>query len=164
MRLHFAAIPVLDGAAEEEELNRFFATHRVISVDRQLVDDGPRSVWTVCVSWVPGGAQGDTTGDGRKSRVDYRETLNEAEFAVFSKLRDARKALAERDSVPPYAIFTNEQFAEMLRRKVRTLEDLARIEGVGPARVEKYGTMVIELLRTLPEAAPTASAEPTPAR
>lgn len=107
MRLHFATIPLHDSdLTAEEELNRFLATHRIVSVDRQFVSDGARSVWAICVTWVEGRAP-DARGQGesRKGRVDYRDVLDADHFAVFAKLRDFRKAIAEREGVPPYTIF-----------------------------------------------------------
>jgi hypothetical protein len=53
--------------------------------------------------------------------VDYKEVLNEADFAVFSRLRDLRKVIAEKEAVPAYAIFTNEQLAAMVTGKVDRL-------------------------------------------
>lgn len=35
MRFHFAAIPLLDSAAAERDLNSFLASHRVVSLDRR---------------------------------------------------------------------------------------------------------------------------------
>ncbi len=55
MRMHFICVPVLDGGAAEGELNRFLASNRVLAVERQLVVDGTRSAWAVCVSYVEGG-------------------------------------------------------------------------------------------------------------
>ena len=159
MRQHFVTVPLYDGAAAEEELNRFLASHRVIGIERHFVADGPRSVWALCVSWVvtPPREEGSTPAEGRKGRVDYRETLSAEDFAVFVKLRDTRNALAERDGVPPYAVFTNEQLAEVVRRKVTSTAGLAQIEGVGPARIEKYGAA---LLAALPPALPASPDAP----
>ena len=39
-------------------------------------------------------------------RVDYREVLSAEQFEVFSKLREVRKEVAEREAVAVYAIFT----------------------------------------------------------
>ena len=72
-------------------------------------------------------------------KVDYREVLSAEDFAVFSKLREVRKGLAEKEGVPPYTIFTNEQFATVVRQKVTTKAALEKVEGVGAARLEKYG-------------------------
>ena len=46
-----------------------------------------------------------------------------------------------------YAVFSNEQLAEMVRRGVESAAALGAIEGVGPARVERYGAAVLERLR-----------------
>jgi ribonuclease D len=48
--------------------------------------------------------------------------------------------------VPAYAIFTNEQLAEIVQRKLRTASALGEIEGVGKARVDKYGALFLALL------------------
>jgi superfamily II DNA helicase RecQ len=76
--------------------------------------------------------------------VDYKEVLKPEEFEVFSRLRDWRKGVAEKDSVPVYVVFTNEQLAEMVKRRVSTKAALKEIEGVGESRIEKYGDAVLE--------------------
>ena len=43
---------------------------------------------------------------------------------------------------------TNEQLAEMVTRRTLTQTDLASIEGIGKARLEKYGTAFLNLLKT----------------
>ena len=72
--------------------------------------------------------------------------LNEADFALFAKLRDLRKKLAEQEGVPAYALFTNEQLAQMAQQRVTTQAQLAALDGVGPARIEKYGEAFLNLL------------------
>lgn len=122
-----------------EELNQFLRSHRVVNVDRQLINDGQNSYWTFCVSWLPAGSPGPKASRSSKPRVDYRQVLNEHDFAVFARLRTLRKELAEAEGVPAYALFTNEQLAEMVRRKAATPTALAEIQGVGEGRVAKYG-------------------------
>ena len=67
-------------------------------------------------------------------RVDYREILRDAEFAVFPKLRALCKALAERDGVPPHAVFTNEQLAAIVQQdpgQYGPCESVERWSGLG---------------------------------
>jgi superfamily II DNA helicase RecQ len=78
--------------------------------------------------------------------VDYKEVLNEADFAVFSRLRDLRKVIAEKEAVPAYAIFTNEQLAAMVTGKVESLTEMGKIDGIGAARIEKYGAAFLKAL------------------
>lgn len=143
MRLHFAHVPALDPTAAEAEFNAFLAGHPVVSSDRQLVLSGASAYWAVAISWL------DARGPAEPKRgdhPDYRELLPEAEFAVCGRLRVARKAWAERDGVPPYAVFTNEQLAAIAKRRVDRLAQLADIEGVGKAKLEKYAKAVLALL------------------
>jgi hypothetical protein len=93
MRLHFVTVPNHGSAAAEEELNQFLATHRVLAVDRQLVADGPRSAWAICVTF-PEAGTGAATADANKKRVDYCELIPDADFQVFARLRDLRKQIA----------------------------------------------------------------------
>ena len=55
-------------------------------------------------------------GVSKTGRIDYKEVLDEKTFALFSKLREKRKVLAEKDAVPVYSVFTNEQLAQMAQR------------------------------------------------
>ncbi len=49
--------------------------------------------------------------------------------------------------MPAYALFTNEQLAAMVRQRVATAAALAEIDGVGAARVAKYGAPFLDVLR-----------------
>lgn len=146
MRFHFAAIPVLDSAAAERDLNAFLAAHRVVTVDRQLIASGLQSTWAVCVAYSAAPAPAAPSDSGGRERIDYKQVLAPAEFAQFTKLRELRKQLAERDGVPAYAIVTNEQLAAIVRQPVTSLAELAAIDGVGPARVDKYGRAILSAL------------------
>ena len=55
-------------------------------------------------------------------------------------------AEAEKEGVPVYTIFTNEQLAQMVQKKVNSKVGLKEIEGVGDARVEKYGEALMQML------------------
>ena len=148
VRMRFFKVP-LHGGQAEEELNKLLVSSRVVSVDRQFVSDGEHSAWAVCVSLLDGQAKAPI----RKGKVDYREILSEADFAVSAKLRALRKALADQEGVPAYGLFTNEQLANMVRNKVQSRAALAAIDGVGQARVAKYGGAFINVLNTGQETA-----------
>jgi superfamily II DNA helicase RecQ len=158
MRMHFATVPIVGGEPEEAALNRFLAAHRVVGIERHFVSDGPRSAWALCVSYVEGPGRIEAAapggGDGRKGKVDYREQLSPPQFALYVQLRELRKRLAERDGVPPYAVVTNEQMAEIVRRDARTAAELGAIEGIGPARLEKYAAALLEVVLAAPAAPP----------
>jgi superfamily II DNA helicase RecQ len=137
---------MLDGEEESQELNRFLATNRVLMVERHFVSDGSSSVWAICVSYLDrSGRPAPELG----KRVDYREVLSESDFAIYAKLRSLRKSMAEKDGLPAYTLFTNEQLAAMVQQRVTSLRALEEIQGIGPARVKKYGAAFLEILETM---------------
>ena len=106
------------------------------------MSDASGSYWALCVTYVEGGERSPVAP--KKGRVDYREILSPEDFEVYADLRRLRKELAERDGVPLYAVFTNEQLAAMVQQRITTREDLGRLAGVGPARIAKYGPPFLE--------------------
>jgi superfamily II DNA helicase RecQ len=147
MQLKLFILPVKNLAAAEGEMNAFLRSHRVLAVKKEFVADGENSFWTFCVEYLESapGVTGGTSLSGRP-KVDYKEVLKPDEFEVFSRLREWRKGVAEKEGVPVYVVFSNEQLAEMVKKKVSSKAALKEIEGVGDARVEKYGAAVLERL------------------
>ena len=84
---------------------------------------------------------------GGRGKVDYREVLSPEDFAVFARLRQARKEIAQAEAVPVYTVFTNEQLAQMVQSRATTRAALEKVAGVGDARIGKYGERVLEILR-----------------
>lgn len=79
--------------------------------------------------------------------VDYKEVLSTEDFVTFARLREVRKELAKAEQVPAYAIFTNEQMAEIAKILPVSAHALSKIEGVGENRVGKYGWQFLTLLK-----------------
>jgi superfamily II DNA helicase RecQ len=142
--MRFFTIPIQDSGEASGELNKFLSSHRVLSIERHFVADGVNSAWALCVNYVSSADRPVTERLG--GRIDYREVLSNSDFMLYSKLRALRKALAEKDGVPPYALFTNEQLAEMVRRRATSMQSLEQISGVGPARTKTYGAAFLEIL------------------
>jgi len=147
MKYHFFNIHAQNPDAGQEALNTFCGQHRVLAVEKQFVALGDNSFWSICVTTIDG-MNKPNTASNKRDRVDYREILNEQDFAVYAELRNLRKTLAEQEGVPAYALFTNEQLADMVTRRTLTQSELASIEGIGKARLEKYGETFLNLLKT----------------
>ena len=144
MAFKFFNVPIQGCEQAEEELNAFLRSHKVLAVDRRWVDQGANSFWSFCVDYLDRGSGGGAGSRHQKERekVDYREILSVDEFAIFARLRELRKEIAQAEAVPVYTIFTNEQLAQMVQAKVATRTALEGIAGVGDARIEKYGPRI----------------------
>lgn len=150
MPLRFFMIPIHDSESSEPELNRFLSGHKVLSIERHLIDAGINSFWAICVDYLDSSSQqsGRQSGSSR-NRIDYKTILSPEEFTVFSRLRDFRKETAQSEAVPVYAVFTNEQLALMVQGCCQSRSDLLKIEGIGDAKVEKYCDPLLKILSSL---------------
>jgi superfamily II DNA helicase RecQ len=149
MAFQFFTVPIQDDGSAEGALNAFLRKHRVLSVDRRWVEQGAASFWSFCIDFweAPSGSFGPPRDSAARNKIDYREALSPEDFAVFARLRDLRKEIAQGEGVPVYTVFTNEQLAQMVQGRVSTKAALEKIAGVGDARIEKYGPRVLELLK-----------------
>ena len=141
MPIQFFSIRALgDNESEQSALNVFLNQRRVSSIHKELVVDGANSFWAIAVEYLNGSPMTNSSVPNRKSQVDYKELLSPEDFAVYSKLRETRKQIAEREGVPVYTIFTNQQLADMATNGVSSQTQMAKIKGVGKSRIEKYAT------------------------
>jgi len=157
MQLKFFEIPARADVVLEEDLNRFLRSHRVLKVHREFVADGDNSFWALAVEYlegsVPSGSSAGTARGG-KARVDYKDVLSQADFAVFAKLRDWRKERAASESVPVYTLFTNEQLSKIAIGRPGDMKALREVEGVGEAKSGKYGESLLVALQDAVSSAP----------
>ena len=80
-----------------------------------------------------------------KRRRDRRRDSGPAD-PVFEALREARRALAAEAGVPPYIIFHDSTLREIAATRPGTLAELAQVNGVGRAKLERYGAAVLAAL------------------
>lgn len=152
---------VLPAPATLDDLNSYLAAHRVASVSQHLVPVTGGTLLVFIVETV--GAAPAVVEGGGLGKVDYREKLGSEDFALFSRLRDERKRWAETEGVPVYTVFTNAQLAAMAQKRPRSAAELAAVEGIGPARIEKYGARLLELVAgASPAGVQAASASAAP--
>ena len=142
MQIQIFTIPVQDNAGQTEEMNKFLRSHTVIDVDKQLINNGMNSFWTFCVRYLEGYNQPiiNTT-----EKLDYKEILEPEVFSKYSLLRDGRKEISEKNGLPLYVIFTNEELANIAKIDGIKIEELSKIKGIGLKRVNKYGKELIDI-------------------
>lgn len=113
-----------------------------LEVEQRMIQTEAGAFWTFCIRSV---VESSVFSGNRsvKEKVDYKQVLNEAEFAIFSELRACRKKLAQDDSVPAYAVFTDEELCGILRLETLAVEQLKKVPGIGEKKVEKYGELLL---------------------
>lgn len=142
MQLKIFTIPAFDNTAATDEMNRFLRSHTVVDIEKQFISNGNNSFWSFCVRYM---SVETSLKSGQKEKVDYKELLDPVTFAKFSLLRDCRKEIAQRDSVPVYLVFTNEELANIAKMSDISIAAAQKIHGIGAKRFEKYGAELIEM-------------------
>ena len=142
----FFQIPACGDELLEGELNAFLASKAVVDVRQEFVEAEGGAQWCFSIRWRDGSLAKDSQKRA-KAVVDYKEVLSPEDFVTFARLRELRKELAKTEQVPAYAIFTNEQLAEIAKALPVSAHALSKIEGVGENRVGKYGSQFLKLLK-----------------
>ena len=149
----FFQIFVRDSQASESEMNRFLRSVRIINIYREFVPQDGNSFWSIAIEYQPNEESGEAAGKWKgKSKIDYREVLSPEDFSIFAKLREWRKEASHQAGIPLYSIFTNEQLAKIAENRVTSKSGLQKIDGVGEARVKKYGEDIAKIVRQFSQA------------
>jgi ATP-dependent DNA helicase RecQ len=70
----------------------------------------------------------------------------DVENELFNILKTKRLKLAKEQNLPPYVVFHDKTLVEMVKVKPKNLEEMSKISGIGQAKVEKYGSIFLEIL------------------
>jgi DNA helicase-2/ATP-dependent DNA helicase PcrA len=89
------------------------------------------------------GLRGGAAEAGAEKRRD-RAAAEDSE--AFTALRAWRKERAKADGVPAYVVFHDRTLEQLASRLPRDLGALLDVPGVGPAKVERYGSDVVSVL------------------
>ncbi len=67
---------------------------------------------------------------------------------LYSILKDLRKKIAKKYSLPPYVIFQDPSIEAMATTYPITMEELQNITGVGAGKAKRYGAEFIKIIKT----------------
>ena len=79
-------------------------------------------------------------------RPAVKAMVSDEDAPLLSALKAKRRALAESARVPAYVIFPDRTLIEMAEKRPMTLDEMARIGGVGAKKLERYGDTFLEVI------------------
>ena len=85
-----------------------------------------------------------TAKRGAAAAVD----LDAGASVVFERLRTWRASTAKEQGVPAYVVFHDATLREIATRLPTTLDELSTVSGIGVAKREKYGPLLLEALHS----------------
>lgn len=77
--------------------------------------------------------------------------LPPADEKLLAALKDLRKSLAMRQSIPAYVVFTDATLVDMCRLKPKTQEEFIEVSGVGQAKSQRYGEVFLAVIAEFSE-------------
>ena len=84
----------------------------------------------------------------KAAKAGKGKTKVKVEGPVADRLRSWRRQRAASDEVPAFVIFNDKTLAELVRVQPRTRRDLLTISGIGPAKADRYGEDILEVIST----------------
>jgi ATP-dependent DNA helicase RecQ len=66
---------------------------------------------------------------------------------LFEALREERRRLAKEGNVPPYVIFHDSTLREIAAARPGSMAELGRVQGVGSAKLDRYGEAMLAVVR-----------------
>jgi superfamily II DNA helicase RecQ len=129
----------------DEIVQEFCANKVVKEVKANFFEQKGKIFWSIyiCYEKVP--------VPTKKEKLQTR-TLSDAEKVLFDKLKAWRKATAEKHGFPPYIIATNNELTEIIEKNCQTLACLKTVKGFGKKKIESYGQLIIEQIKSFREA------------
>ncbi|MCI2399785.1 DNA helicase RecQ [Aliiroseovarius subalbicans] len=88
----------------------------------------------------------DTLKARGSRRPEVKRMVSDEDEPLLSALKAKRRALAEAARVPAYVVFTDKTLIEMAETRPQTLDDMARIGGVGAKKLESFGQTFLEVI------------------
>lgn len=140
---------------DDEPLRAFMASKEIVSFKEQFFFKDNMPYWSVMLMYKSIPKPGDSSKESQKKeedkKYDYRSFLTEESTPLFNLLREWRNEKAKKAGFPAYILFNNIQLAQIAGKKPETLTQLASVEGVGRAKIKKYGEEILKIARTLKE-------------
>ncbi len=143
MQIQVFTIPILEGEEILSEMNKFLRSHRVAEIQKTFIPTATGGSWSFCITYLESVKVVDS--EIKKGKIDYRNVLNERDFALFCEMRKVRKQIAEKEAIPPFAVFTDAELAEIAKLETVTISSIKGIAGIGEKKLEKYGSYFLEI-------------------
>lgn len=151
------------GGFNDTELRDFIKDIEVISITDHLFVRNEIPYLTLIVKYFPIRQEvNPKLAPQGKRDESWRGGLSEADMGLFNLLRDWRSKQSKKEGLPPYVLFTNKELAQIVKQRPQSLTELGKIDGIGKAKIEKYGDAVLLISKIDPTKNETIPKDNTP--
>jgi ATP-dependent DNA helicase RecQ len=85
------------------------------------------------------------TAKARKQKASVAD-LDGIDADLYAALKAVRRDIAQTRNVPAYVIFADKTLQHMCLLQPKSLDDMAKVNGVGPTKLKEFGVIFLEAL------------------
>ena len=138
----------IKGRFDDTQLQEFIKIHSIVSVRDYLFTHNEQPYLTLVITFDPIQEYNPKYQPKAAAQDEsWKKILTEADMGMFTLLREWRGKRSKKEGVPPYILATNKELAYIVKNKPQTATDLLKIEGIGEAKVKKYGEDILAITR-----------------
>ncbi len=89
----------------------------------------------------------ETAARTQRARTSRGEAGDAFDADLFDRLRAVRRRLANEENVPAFVVFGDVTLRGLAEAKPVTPEDMLRVSGIGPTKLERYGDAFLNVIR-----------------
>jgi RecQ family ATP-dependent DNA helicase len=86
-------------------------------------------------------------GTKTKASDEIPQTLSVADATLEARLKEWRNGMARQLRVPAYLVLYDRTLHALAYRRPRNPNELLTVDGIGPAKVERFGEVILEMCR-----------------
>ena len=132
---------------DEDVVNAFLSGVEVARIESVVLRD--RDVWAVAVMYEERAKERPSARKSDKISFEKGCDISEEEQERFDALRIWRNERARDLGYEAYMVASNDALLSVAKCPVETADDLLKIKGFGPRKVELYGEEIVALLNSI---------------
>ncbi len=133
---------------DEALLNDFLENTSVIEFNSAMINDKLEQFWSVIIYYEEFSEEIHHIDSIIKYKIQYdsSEPLNPEEEELFYAIKIWRDAEAEKLRIVPSMIIHNAHIRTMIKLRVRTTDDMYRVDGLSSRKIELYGENILRII------------------
>lgn len=135
MQIKTFLLPVFAPERNEDELNKFLRSHRILHVDHHFCPDNG-GYWTFLIEYMDG--ELESSPASRKEKKDPTEGMSEEEIKRFEQFKKIRYGISSQLAMPAYMIFTDKELGILARMPILNEQTISTAKGIQVNRIRDY--------------------------
>lgn len=138
---------IIRQATVQDYLKKDIETYGVLKVSekgQEVISGKSKNIFQIAEDREYDLAQSKTKADNEQVQIQAGGGLDQL---LFGQLKELRKTVAKKYGIPPYTVFMDPSLEDMTVQYPVSVEEVAKIYGVGEGKAKKYGKDFAEFIK-----------------